>query len=90
MHSDFRLSISTNGFHTKYIAVEKSVLQGYLISSFKKKKNLIKNTFIQYVREENFTNFGYRTFKGFLPRNWFQFADDGVVVTSLEGENQIF
>ena len=42
LHSDFRLSISTNDFHTKYIAVEKSVLQGYLISSFFKKKILSK------------------------------------------------
>ena len=51
--------------------------------------NLIINTFIQCVKEEKFTNFGYRSFKGFLPRNWFQFADDAVAVTSLEGENQI-
>ena len=51
--------------------------------------NLIISTFIQCVKEEKFFNFGYGTFKGFLPRNWFQFADDAVAVTSLEGENQI-
>ena len=28
LYSDFRLSIITNDFHTKYIAVEKSILQG--------------------------------------------------------------
>ena len=51
--------------------------------------NLIITTFIQCVKEEKFTNFSYRTFKCFLPRNWFQFAGDAVAVTSLEGENQI-
>ena len=40
---------------------------------------------MQYIKEEKFTNFGYRTFKGFFSRNWFQ----AVAVTSLEGENQI-
>ena len=40
---------------------------------------------MQCVKEEKSTNFRYRTFKGFLPRNWFR----SVAVTSLEGENQI-
>ena len=44
---------------------------------------------MQCLKEEKFTSFGYRTFKGFLPCNWFQFADDAVAVTSLEGENHI-
>ena len=87
LFSDFRLSIITNDFHTKYIAVEKVVLQGDLFSPWI--FNLIRNTFIQCVKEEKFTNFGHRTFKGFLPRNWSQFAVDAVAVTSLEGENQI-
>ena len=87
LYSDFHLSIITNDFHTKYIAVEKGVLQGDSFSPLI--FNLIINTFIQCIKEEKFTNFGYRTFKGFLPCNWFQFADDAVAVTSLEGENQI-
>ena len=84
-NTDFRLSIITNDFHIKYIAVEKGVLQGDSFSPLI--FNLIVNTFIQCVKEERCTNFGYRTFKGFLPHNWFQFADDAVAVTSLEGEN---
>ena len=59
----------TNDFCTKHIAVEKSVPQGDLISPLI--FNLIINNFLQYVEEKNFTNFGYRTFKGFFPRNWF-------------------
>ena len=83
LYSDFRLSIITNDFCTKYIAVEKVVLQGDSISSLI--FNLIINTFIQYVKEEKSTNFRYRTFTSFLPRNWFH----AVAVTSVEGENQI-
>ena len=86
-YSDFRLSIIANDFHTKYIAVEKGVLQGDSFSPMI--FNLITNTFIQCVKEEKFPNFRYRTFKCFLPRNWFPFADDAVAVTFLEGENQI-
>ena len=46
---------------------------------------LIINNFIQHAKEEKSTNFRYRTFKGFFPRNWIH----SVAVTSLEGENQI-
>ena len=41
------------------------------------------------IRSDQYTNFGYRVFKGFQPRNWFQFADDAASVTSLESENQM-
>ena len=87
LYNDFHLSIITNDFHTKYIAVEKGVLQGDSFSPLI--FNLIINTFIQRIKEEKFTNFGYHTVKGFLPRNCFQFVDDAVAVTSLERENQI-
>ena len=87
LYSDFHLSIITNNFHTKYIAVEKGVLQDKSFSPLT--FNLTINTFIQCVKEEKFTNFGYCIFKGFLPCNWFHFADDAVAATSLEGEIQI-
>ena len=41
------------------------------------------------LKKEKLTNFCYRTFKGFLPRNWFQLTDDAISIASLEGENQI-
>ena len=84
LYSDLHLSIIAKDFHTKYIAVEKGGLQGNSFSPLI--FNLIINTFIQCVKEEKFTNFGYHTFKCFLRRNWFQFVDDAVAVTSLEGE----
>ena len=81
--SDFRLSIITNDFQTKYIAVEKSVLRGDSISPLI--FNLIINNFMQYVKEQKSSKLGYRTFKGFFPGNWFYSA----AVTSLEGKKQI-
>ena len=83
LYSGFRLSIITSDFCTKYTAAEKGVLQGSSISPLV--YNLIINNFIQHAKEEKSTNFRYRTFKGFFPRNWFH----SVAVTSLEGENQI-
>ena len=83
LYRDFHLSIITNDICTKHIATEKFVLQSDSISDLI--FNLIINNFIQYVKEEKFTNFGYQTFKGFFPRNWFH----AVAVTSSEGENQI-
>ena len=74
LYSDFRLSIITNDFYTNYIAVQKGVLQGDLISNFHKHL---------YTMDQNFR---YRTFKGFLPRNWIH----TVVVTSLECEKSDF
>ena len=68
LYCDFRLSIITNDFCTKHIAVQKGVLQSNSISPLI--FNLINN-FIQYVQEEKSTNFSYRTFKGFFPRNRF-------------------
>ena len=67
LYCDFRLSIITNDFCTKHIAVEKGVLQGDSISPLI--FNLIINNFIQYVKEEKFTNFESSTFKGFFPHN---------------------
>ena len=87
LYSDFRISILTKDFCTKYIAVEKGVLQGDSFSPLI--FNMIVNTFIQCIKDDKYTNFGYRALKGFLPRNWFQFADDAVAVTSLESENQM-
>ena len=83
LYYDFRLSIITKDFCTKHFAVEKSVLQGDSISPLI--LSLIINNFKQYVKKERFTTFGYCTFKGFFPRNWFH----AVAVTSSEGENQI-
>ena len=83
LYCDFRLSIIMNHFCTKHVAVEKGALQSDSTSPLI--FNLIINNFVQYVKEEKFTNFGYRTIKGFFPRNLFH----AIAVTSFEGKNQI-
>ena len=81
LYSDFGLSVITNDFCTKYIAVEKSILQGDSFSSLA--FSIIMNTFIKYVKEEKYTNFGYRAFKGFLPCSWLQFANDWCIWSEM-------
>ena len=44
---------------------------------------------MQCITSDQYTNFGYRAIKGFIPRNWFQFADDTAAISSLESENQL-
>ena len=45
--------------------------------------NLIFNTFIRYIKSEQFEQFGYRYSNILTPKHWFQFADDAAVVTGL-------
>ena len=87
LYSDFYISIITKDFCTEYIRVGKGVLQGDSFSPLI--FNMLINTFVQCIRAEQYTNFGYRTSELFTPRNWFQFADDAASVTSLESENQL-
>ena len=87
LYIDFHLSIITNDFHSKYVVVKRGVLQGDLLSPLIFK--IIMKTFIQCVKEEKLTNFGYRAFQRFLPRNWIQSTDDNVTVTFLKEKNQI-
>ena len=87
LYTDFNIAIITKKFITCYIPVGKGVLQGDSFSPLI--FNMLVNTFVQCISAEQYTNFGYRAFKNFVPRNWFQFADDAASVTSLEYENQI-
>ena len=41
------------------------------------------------LKKKNSLTVGTVYSKVFFPRNWFQFANDAVAVTSLEGENQV-
>ena len=51
--------------------------------------NLCFNTFIRYISDPKFTQFGFST-SSLNPLHWFQFADNAAVITSLEHENQLF
>ena len=49
--------------------------------------NVCFNTFIRYISDQKFKQFGFST-SSLLPIHWFQCADDAAVITGLEKENQ--
>ena len=64
-----------NSFSSDYIKIGKGVLQGDCFSPLI--FNMVINTFIQYIRNEFFQQFGYQFLKHFIPRHyWLRFADD--------------
>ena len=86
LYSDFHITILTNSFSSDFIKVEKGVLQGDCFSPLI--FNMVMNTFIQYIQNQYFQQFGYQFLKHFTPRHWLQFADDAAAITRQEGENQ--
>ena len=64
----------------------RGVLQGDCLSPLT--FNLCFNTFIRYISDPTFAQFGFST-ASLTPLHWFQFADDAAVITSLEQENQL-
>ena len=85
LYTNFHITISTSSFKTAFIPVDRGVLQGDCLSPLL--FNMCFNTFIQYVKTEQFTTLGYRINSAIGPRHWFQFADDASVVTSTENDN---
>ena len=52
--------------------------------------NMVMNTFIQYVKSDQFCQLGFNAGQPFLtPKHWFQLADDAVISTGKEYETQI-
>ena len=87
LYSGFHTSVITKSFETPFILMGQGVLQGDPLSP--STFNLIFNTFIRYIRSEQFEQFGYRYNNILTPKYWSQFADDAAVVTGLESENQV-
>ena len=87
LYSRFYTAVTTERYTTDFIRIEKGILQGDCLSPFI--FNMLMNTFIQYIKGEEFSQFGYRWQKYILPKHWLQFADDAAAVTGLESENQI-
>jgi len=86
LYSDFFTSILSECFHTPFIKVDCSVLQGDSLSQLT--FNLCFNSFIRYIADQKFQQFCF-TLNSLSPTHWFQFADDAAVITGLERENQI-
>ena len=86
LYSNFHTSVLSDCFRTPFIKVNRGVLQGDSLSPLT--FNLCFNTFIRYIADQKFKQFGFALNK-LNPTHWFQFADDAAVITGLENENQI-
>ena len=86
LYSDFHITILTNSFSSDYIKIEKGVLQGDCFSPLI--FNMVMNTFIQYIRNEFFQQFGYQFLKHFILRHWLQFAYNAAAIPGQESESQ--
>ena len=60
LYSDFHITILTNSFSSDYIRISKGVLRGDCFSPLI--FNMVMNTFIQYMQNEFFHQFGYQFF----------------------------
>ena len=87
LYSNFNTTIMTSHFETPFIKVGRGVLQGDCLSPLT--FNMCFNTFIQYIKSQNFQQLGFKFKANVEPRHWFQFADDVSVISGTEHENQI-
>ena len=87
LYTDFSTAIASDAFVTDFTLVGRGVLQGDGLSPLA--FNMVINTFIQFIKNEEYQQFGYNFIKYMIPRHWYQFADDAAVATGLEHENQI-
>jgi hypothetical protein len=81
--------VVTEKYQTPFLKVNKGVLQGDCLSPLLFNM-VIMNTFIQYIKTDQFCQLGFNAGQPFLtPKHWFQFADDAVITTGEEYETQI-
>ena len=86
LYTEFHTLIVTDSYQTQFINVGRGVLQGDCLSQLT--FNLCFNTFIHYISIQKFNQFGF-SLDSLCPVHWFQFADDAVVITGLDKENQL-
>ena len=83
LYSNFSTTIMTSPFKTPSIKVGRGpVLQRDCLSPLT--FNMCFNTFIQYIKSQNFQQLGFKFKANFEPRHWFQFADDASVILTRE------
>ena len=87
LYTDYSTAIASDAFVTDFILAGGGVLQGDCLSPLA--FNMVINTFIQFIKNEKYQQFGYNFITYMIPRHWYQFAEDAAVVTGLEHENQV-
>ena len=86
-YDEFYLSINSKSFSANPIKVDRGLIQGDCLCPLL--FNLCVNTLVNTVKNEKLNCFGYVYDFSFKPCNWFQFADDTAIVTSVEEDNQV-
>ena len=86
LYSHFQTSVITNSFQTPLITVGRGVLLRGCLSPLT--FNICFNTFIRYISDRKFKQFGFTT-NSLYPVHWFHYADDAAAITGLENENNI-
>ena len=87
LYSGFKTSVTTASYSTPFISIERGVLQGDCLSPLL--LNMIFKTFIASVESQEFQQLGYQYDQNLRRRNWYQFADDAVILTGEQDENQL-
>ena len=82
LYEDFTTTVVTDSYTTSFLRIERGVLQDDSLSPLI--FNLLINTFIQYVRQERFSQLGYSLSKLLRPTHSFQFADGAAIATGQE------
>ena len=72
--------------YTSSLRIERCVLQGDCLSPLI--FNILINPFIQYVRQERFSQLSYSLSKLLRAIHWFQCADDAAIATGQEYQTQ--
>ena len=78
----------TDGFVTDFVHMEKGVLQGDCFSPLM--FNLIINTFIQPVKDEQYKQHGYKFMRHLTQLHWYQFFDDAALYLVLKVKIRFF
>ena len=86
LYSNFHTSVLSDCFRTPFINVSRGILQGDSLRPVT--FNLCFNTFIRYIADQKFKQFGF-PLNTLYPTHCFQLADDAAVIPGLENENQI-
>ena len=87
LYTDYGISILTKDFITAPMPVERGVLQGDCLPPLL--FNLCVNSLINTIKDERIHCLGYVNDISLRPRHWFQFADDGAVISAHNEDNQL-
>lgn len=87
LYNNYKISISCPDYLTQSITVNRGVLQGDSLSPLL--FNMCFNTLMQTIKQEEIKCLVYVITETKLTKQWLQFADDTIILTSLPSDNQM-